>query len=126
MVNRPMPPATATIGLSGEQPRQFRRIASSALVGLFCAWATLQWFGTEAGWMMAPGLVVAIVVAEVAAAIAISLTALPMKLATGSAEFWGGGTLTRAIVAASTYGCASIASGMALILLFATPGFSGR
>jgi hypothetical protein len=120
VVGRSMWPAAATGGIDDKQPWRLGRIAGSALVGLFCSWATLQSFGHAAGWTMDPVLIVAIVVVELASAIAVSLTDVPQKLANASATFWGGGAVTSAIVAGSVYACASIASGMALVVLFAT------
>lgn len=59
-----------------------------------------------------------IVAVDVASAIVVSLTDVPARFARASAEFWGGGALTRLVVVASFYSCASIASGLALVLLF--------
>jgi hypothetical protein len=89
-------------------------------VGLFCSWATLQSFGSAHGWTIGPALTIAVVAFEVASAFAVSLTEVPGRFARASAEFWEGGALTRLVVVASFYACASIASGTALVLIFGT------
>jgi hypothetical protein len=120
LVGRTMRPAADTGGSDDREPARPQDVAKASLVGLFCSWATLQSFGPAHGFMLEPALVIAIVVAELASAIAVSLTAVPRKLANANAAFWGGGAVTRAITAGSVYACASIASGMALVVLFAT------
>jgi hypothetical protein len=89
-------------------------------VGLFCDWAVLQSFVNYFGWLLAPGWIAAVILGGMFCPIGLSLTGLPQRLARPNVEFWGGGALTRAVVAGSLYACLSIAWGIAIVLVFGT------
>jgi len=90
-------------------------------VGLFCSWAIFQSFVNYSGWLLEPWVVVAVVVGCVLWPVVVSLTGVTERLARPNAEFWHVDLRsTRRTIAASLYGCASIAWGMALVVLFGT------
>jgi len=118
-----------------EDPRLARRLGNrirrqpaeylvAAGIGLFCAWAVLQSFGGSAGWKIPPVVAASVVVGCPLVAEAIALTGLVQRLVRRGAYFWGGvlpaGSLAGAyaFMAASFYACASIAWGMAMVMLF--------
>jgi hypothetical protein len=101
-----------------DRPWRLTDALLAAGVGLFCSWAVLQSLGNYSGWLLAPWLIVVIILGGVLWPVALSRTGIPQRLARPSAEFWGGGGATRAIGGGSLYACASIAWGVALVLLF--------
>jgi len=105
------------------QPRS-RRLSDALLagaVGVVCCWAVLQSLVNHSGWQLAPWLVAVVIAGALLCPVTLSLTGLPQRLARPSAEFWGGGASTWGIAAASLYACASLAWGIAVVVLFGTP-----
>ena len=106
--------------MTTQRPRRLGRgdaILATA-TSLFCSWATWQSFVNYSGWLVPAGALVAMVVGGVLGALAIAATGVPRRLAGPSAEFWGGGALTRAIAASSLYACGSLAWSIAVLQSF--------
>ncbi len=106
---------------SQPRPRRLSGALLAGAVGIVCSWAVLQSLVNHSGWQLAPWLVAAVILGGLLCPVALSMTGLPQRLAQPSAEFWGGGASTRGIAAASVYACASLAWGIAVVVLFGTP-----
>ena len=103
------------------RPRRLSDVLLAGAVGVVCSWAVLQSLVNHSGWQLAPWLVAVVILGALLCPVALSLTGWPQRLARPSAEFWGGGTSTRGIAAASLYACAILAWGIAAVVLFGTP-----
>jgi hypothetical protein len=89
-------------------------------VGVFCSWAVLQSFVNASNWRLEPARVAAVVVGGTLIPVLVSLTPAPLRFARPSVEFFEGGAVTRAFVTGAVYGCASLAWGIAVVLLLGT------